>query len=281
MKLIAQSLSPFSAETLAQMQELSRAASTKMLAPHACQLVHGEVNAAWEQWASQQQIDWAWVPERSRLSDIKLLVTDMDSTIITIECIDEIADMLGIKPQVSAITESAMRGEYDFHESLRRRVSLLAGLPATALDQVYHERLRLTPGASHLLAELHQHGVFTYLISGGFTYFTEKLQQRLGFSRTLANQLEFVDGKLTGQVLGPIVDAETKRDQLLATAEELGLNLQSERHRIIAMGDGANDLKMLAEAGFGVAYHAKPIVQQQAQYRLNHVGLDGILYWFG
>ncbi|WP_174873789.1 phosphoserine phosphatase SerB [Vogesella oryzae] len=217
-------------------------------------------------------VDANFVAGERRFADFGLLVSDMDSTLITIECIDEIADMQGLKPQVAAITERSMRGELDFSQSLRERVALLAGLPETALAQVYEQRLQLMPGAQTLLTACREHGVKFMLVSGGFTYFTERLKTELGLDYTYANQLEIVDGKLTGRVLGDIVDGEAKRRLLIAKREELGLRPE----QVIAVGDGANDLAMLAEAGVGVAAHAKPVVRAQAAYRINVSGLDAI-----
>jgi phosphoserine phosphatase len=222
-------------------------------------------------------LDCAWVPAGRQLSDFGLLVMDMDSTLITIECIDEIADMQGLKPQVSAITESAMRGEIDFAESLRRRVSLLEGLDQSALQRVYDERLQLSPGAETLLAAARAAGIKTLLVSGGFTFFTERLKPRLALDYTAANTLEVAAGKLTGRVLGDIVDAQGKADRLNQTRLLLGL----EKQQVIAMGDGANDLKMMAEAGVSIAYRAKPVVRAQASYALNQVGLDGVIPLLG
>ncbi|MFC3533340.1 phosphoserine phosphatase SerB [Vogesella facilis] len=217
-------------------------------------------------------VDANFVDDERRFADFGLLVSDMDSTLITIECIDEIADMQGLKPQVAAITERSMRGELDFTQSLCERVALLAGLPEAALAQVYEQRLQLMPGAQALLAACREHGVKFMLVSGGFTYFTERLQAELNLDYTYANQLEIVDGKLTGRVLGDIVDGEAKRRLLIAKREQLGLRAD----QVIAVGDGANDLAMLAEAGVGVAAHAKPVVRAQAGYRLNVSGLDAI-----
>lgn len=218
-------------------------------------------------------LDCAWVPAARALDDFKLLVMDMDSTLITIECIDEIADMQGLKPQVAAITEAAMRGEIDFAESLRRRVALLEGLDASALQRVYDERLRLSPGAEAMLAAVQAAGLRTLLVSGGFTFFTERLKPRLGLDRTAANTLEIVDGRLTGRVLGAIVDAQGKADWLKRMRTELNLAPA----QVVAIGDGANDLVMMAEAGVSIAYHAKPVVRAQASHALSHVGLEGVM----
>lgn len=222
-------------------------------------------------------LDFAFFEQISRLRDCRILAMDMDSTLVNIECIDEIADMAGRKAEVAAITEAAMRGEItDFSESLRRRVALLQGVPASALDRVYEERLRLNPGAEKLIATTKKHGLKTLLVSGGFTFFTGRLKERLGLDACHANTLAVRDGKLTGEVDGPIVDAEGKARHLQALADELGAGPE----QIIAMGDGANDLKMMALAQFSVAYRAKPVVQEQANYALNVSPLDAVLNWF-
>jgi phosphoserine phosphatase len=209
-------------------------------------------------------------------ADFRLLAMDMDSTLITIECIDEIADMVGVKPQVAAITEAAMRGELDFPGALRRRVALLKGLQVEALDRVYNERLRLSPGAENLLAAARAYGWNTLLVSGGFTYFTDRLRQRLGLDHTLANTLEVIDGRLTGEVLGEIVDASVKATRVKAACEALGC---SPAQAIVA-GDGANDLQMMHIAGLSVAFHAKPVVRREATIAINHSGLDALLLRF-
>lgn len=234
---------------------------------------HPEVEA----YCEANELDCAFVPEDRRLSDFKLFVTDMDSTLITIECIDEIADMQGLKAQVSMITEAAMRGEMDFRESLTRRVALLEGLPEEALARVFDERLQFNPGAEALIAGLKQAGIVTVLVSGGFTYFTNRLQKQLGFDYAVANELEIRGGKLTGKVKGDIVDGEAKRHTLQLVRRHHGFAPET----VIAAGDGANDLPMLHEAGVGIAYHAKPVVRAQATYALNHCGLDGILNLLG
>ena len=225
---------------------------------------------------AQHQLDHAWIPAGRRFADLKLLAMDMDSTLITIECIDEIGGMFGMKEQIATVTAAAMRGEIDFPESLRQRVALLAGLDESALGRVYDEKLRLSPGAETLLAACKRHGVKTLLVSGGFRFFTERLKQRLGLDETLSNTLDIADGKLTGRVLGDIVDAEAKARRFRELAAELG----AAREHTVAIGDGANDLAMMAEAGMSIAYHAKPVVRAKASCALNHCGLDGVLNLF-
>lgn len=226
---------------------------------------------------ARNDCDLNTLPSGFNPEQVKLLVTDMDSTLISIECIDEIADFMEIKPQVAAITEAAMRGEIDFETSLRRRMALLEGLDESALEHVYNERLRLNPGAERMIEGLHQRGIKVALVSGGFTYFTDKLKARLGLDYTLANTLEFSHGKLTGQVHGDIVGAEAKAAFLLQKCQELGIA----PNQAVAMGDGANDLVMMKEAGLSIAYHAKEKVQAQAHCALNHCGLEGVLGLLG
>ncbi|MBW3501720.1 MULTISPECIES: phosphoserine phosphatase SerB [Janthinobacterium] len=223
--------------------------------------------------AQAAQLDATYMMGQRELSEFKLVAMDMDSTLITIECIDEIADMQGLKPQVAAITEAAMRGELDFAASLKQRVALLEGLDASALQRVYDERLKLSPGAEAMLAAVQKAGLKTLLVSGGFTFFTERLKERLGLDYTHANALEIIDGKLTGKVLGGIVDAEEKQRTVERVCAELGITPS----QAIVMGDGANDLKMMGIAGLSVAFRAKPVVRSQADVALNFVGLDGLL----
>ncbi|MBC7756094.1 MAG: phosphoserine phosphatase SerB [Bdellovibrio sp.] len=224
----------------------------------------------------EQGIDCALVPDAQRLNHFGLCVMDMDSTLINIECIDEIADMMGIKPQVAAITEKSMRGELDFASSLKARVALLKGLPETALQQVIDERLQANPGAAQWIAACKLHNIKTMLVSGGFTLFANHVKTMLGLDYAVANTFEIIDGKLTGQILGDIVDAERKADELVKLRDKLGLKAD----QTIAIGDGANDLKMMQVATVGVAYHAKAIVQNQATYALNYSGLDGVINLF-
>lgn len=235
-----------------------------------------ETVAALDAACQAAKLDYTFVMPNQRLSDFKLLAMDMDSTLITIECIDEIADMQGLKPQVAEITEAAMRGEIEFRESLARRVALLNGLDANALQRVYDERLKLSPGAEILIAAAKQAGLKTLLVSGGFTFFTDRIKERLGLDYTHSNRLEINDGKLTGRVIGGVVDAEEKKNTVLRVCREIGASPA----QAIVMGDGANDLAMMGVAGLSVAYRAKPVVRAQADVALNFTGLDGILKLF-
>ncbi len=276
MNLIIQSIHDIAPIHLNRLSGLTTATRIEQIATHAWRLHDAKPHDAVASLCQEHQLDYGFVRPNQRLSDFGLVVMDMDSTLIAIECIDEIADLVHLKPQVSAITEAAMRGEIDFAESLRRRVALLAGLEESALQRVYDERLRLNPGAENLLGELKELGIKTLLVSGGFTFFSERLKQRLGLAYAHANTLEIVNGKLTGKVLGHILDAQGKADSLVRVRDKLGLQPQ----QVIALGDGANDLKMLAQAGVSIAYHAKPIVRSQAMYAFNFVGLDGLLNLF-
>jgi len=229
-----------------------------------------------QQFCAEQHIDCAYVQDHHLLPNFGLCVMDMDSTLISIECIDEIADMVGIKPQVAAITERAMQGELDFAQSLRERVALLKGLSEEDLMRVLNERLKLNPGAKEWIETCKKNNITTLLVSGGFTFFAERVKAMLGLDYAVSNTLEIIDGKLTGRVLGDIVDAQVKANELIKLRDQRGLAAT----QTIAIGDGANDLKMMAAAGAGVAYHAKPVVQAQATYALNYSGLDGVINLF-
>ena len=213
-----------------------------------------------------------------RLRDFKLIALDMDSTLINIECVDEIADAAGRKAEVAAITEAAMRGDIaDYKESLRRRVALLKGVNLQHLEDVYQQRLKLNPGAAELVAACQAAGLKVLLVSGGFTFFTDRIRDRLSIDFTRSNVLEVKDGQLTGRMVdqpwGDICDGAEKRRMLLQTCEQLGI----EASRSIAMGDGANDLPMMGAAGLSVAYHAKPKVRERAMVAIASGGLDRLL----
>ncbi len=225
---------------------------------------------------SRAKLDWGFVEEGRTLGDFALLAMDMDSTLISIECIDEIADFAGRKAEVAAVTAAAMRGEIDWPESLRRRVKALAGLEEGALGRVYAERLTFNKGAEKLLAAAKRNGVKTLLVSGGFTYFTDRVRDKLGFDYAYSNTLVVEGGRLAGSVTGPLVDAHGKAAHVTRLKHELGVA----RARVIAIGDGANDLLMMAQAGTSIAYHAKPVVKEKADYALDYAGLDGVLNLF-
>ena len=262
---------------LARIAQLATPRSTTPLHAHALRCegfeltpaLKAEVDAA----ADAAGVDASFVDAGLTLSDFRMVAMDMDSTLITIECIDEIADMQGLKPRVSAITEAAMRGELDFSESLKRRVALLEGLPVEALERVYEERLRLSMGAQAMLDGVQAAGLKTLLVSGGFTFFTERLQARLKLDYAHANLLEAAGGKLTGRVIGGIVDAGEKKRTVQRVCAELGIAPR----QAIVMGDGANDLEMMGIAGLSVAFRAKAVVRAQASVALNFSGLDGLL----
>ena len=227
--------------------------------------------------AAAHQVDAEIVASDLRLQDFRLAVFDMDSTLITIECVDEIADFAGRKAEVAAITEAAMRGEIaDYDDSLRRRVGLLAGLSVQTLDQVWQERVRLSPGAQTLIGALQQAGLRTLLVSGGFTFFTERLRSQLRLDWARSNLLEMDQGHLTGRLMGPIVNAALKR----RIVEQVCGLMQISPSQAIVVGDGANDLQMMAIAGLSVAYHAKPIVRDETTHAINHCGLDALLNLF-
>lgn len=283
MNITLQGLRPILSHDLEIVQRIASLTNAEKIIPlntYAVRLLHVhcdyELKAVVEAQCYAAQLDVTISPDARTLDDFKLVAMDMDSTLITIECIDEIADMQGLKPQVAEITEAAMRGEIEFCESLTRRVSLLKGLDANALQKVYDERLQLSKGAEAMLTAVKQAGMKTLLVSGGFTFFTDRMKSRLGLDYTHANVLEIEDGKLTGKVVGGIVDAEEKQRTVERVCSEMGIST----NQAIVMGDGANDLKMMHIAGMSVAFRAKPVVRAQADVALNFVGLDGVLNLF-
>ncbi len=258
---------------LRELAKLSKADHIERITGEAFRLKNSSVREHVPEYCAEAKLDFAFVEQSARLSDFGLVAMDMDSTLLAIESIDEIADMHGMKAQVSEITQRSMRGEIVFAESLRQRTALLQGLDEDALQRVYDERVRLSPGAERMLQRMKAAGIKTMVISGGFTFFAERMKARLGLDYAAANTLEIENGRLTGKVLGDIIGSQGKADVMTRVREELGLKPE----QVIAIGDGANDLKMMAAAGVSVAYRAKPIVQQNATYAINHVGLDGVL----
>ena len=224
---------------------------------------------------ADQELDWCLQPVEGRRK--RLLIADMDSTIINVECIDELADFAGVKAEVSAITERAMRGELDFEAALRERVAMLKGLPLEALQRTYDERVRLNPGARTLVQTMTRNGVRCVLVSGGFTFFAIRVAEACGFYAQRANILGEADGVLTGQVGEPILGREAKLAALHRYADALAIPLTA----ALAVGDGANDLAMIEAAGLGVAYRANPIVAARAHAKVDHADLTALLYFQG
>jgi len=227
------------------------------------------------------KLDHAFVEPDWRLRDFRLLAIDMDSTLITIESLDEVAAYAGKGEEVAAITEAAMRGEItDYKESLRRRVAMLAGVDVGLLQRVYEEKLAFSDGAERLVLDCRAAGLRTLLVTGGFTFFTDRMKQRLGFDAVRSNELEVVDGRLTGKVSGSgggeIIDAEGKAQAVRDQCAQMSCATD----RAIVVGDGANDLKMMALAGISVAWRAKPVVREKATFALSYAPLDGVLAWF-
>ena len=275
MNLVIQSTEPLSADHHKTLVALARGSHAAVIDANAIRIADANVaqRADLEVYCSTHQLDYAFVEPGRQLRDFGLVAMDMDSTLITIECIDELADICGLKPQIAAITACAMRGEIDFRDSLTRRIGLLAGLDVAALQRVYDDRLRLSPGAERMLAGFRRAGAKTLLVSGGFTFFTDRLKARLGFDHAVANTLEIVDGKLTGRISGAIVDGSVKAEEF----GRLGSELAGADGLMLAIGDGANDLPMLARANVSIAYHAKPLVRAKATYAIDHCGLDAVL----
>ena len=275
MNLIIQG-SEIESRDLRQLAKLTDASRIEQITHEAFRLCEAQARDGVAEYCEKAKLDFAFVPENLKLADFGLLAMDMDSTLITIECVDELADLWGIKTEVSQITTSSVRGEIEFADSVRRRVALLAGLNEYALQKVYDERLQLSPGADRMLARLKAAGVKTLLITSGFTFFVERLKKRLNLDYTCSNTLEIVNGKLSGKLAGKIIDADAKAVKVEEIRKQLGLK----KEQVIALGDGANDLKMMAQAGVSIAYHAQPIVRRQTTYAINHVGLEGVINLF-
>ncbi|MBL4639909.1 MAG: phosphoserine phosphatase SerB [Kordiimonadaceae bacterium] len=248
---------------------------------HACDLVFNYASVAdavgklTDILDAVEGLDWAIQPAEGRRK--KLLLADMDSTMIPVECIDELADFVGLKEKVSAITEAAMRGELNFEAALTERVALLKGLTKAQLADCYKDRISLMPGAVSLIHTMKANGAYTALVSGGFTYFTSQVGRSIGFDMDHANTLEIEEGVLTGKVVFPICDANTKLETLRTLATERGLSGAD----ILAVGDGANDIPMIEAAGLGVAYHAKPKTQAAASAAVRYGDLTSLLYFQG
>ena len=263
-------------DALGEIVALTGANHVVTLGPGAWRLTRAAEQPGVQPWCAQRDLDFAWVPEERRLADLRLVAMDMDSTLVTIESIDEMGDMLGIRERIADITAQAMRGEIDYAESLRRRVALLAGLEEAALERICEERMHLSPGAEALVRRSRELAIRTLLVSGGFDFFTSRLQQRLGIDEVLSNVLEIEGGRLTGRVLGAIVDGRAKAAKLRAEIHRLGLR----REQALAIGDGANDIPMMSEACISVAYRAKPAVREHATHALDFAPLDGVLNLF-
>lgn len=275
MNLIIQGLEVNNSD-LRALAKLSQAAEIERITGQAFRLTNVIHSKDIADYCTEAELDYAFVNPGLKLSDFRLVAMDMDSTLLAIESIDEIADMHNIKLQVAAITLQTMRGEISFEESLTRRTSLLQGLHRDALQKVYNERVRLNPGAERMLQQAKISGLKTMVISGGFTFFTDRIKTKLGLDYAAANVLEIEDNKLTGKVIGKIIGRQGKAEVLKQVCDRLGLK----HEQIIAIGDGANDLDMMAVAGISIAYHAKPIVKDKATYSINYVGLDGVINLF-
>ena len=275
MNLVLQG-APIARDDLSRLAALTNANHIVSLGDTAVRLTGVAEGAPIEPFCSQHALDFAWVPDERRLADVRLLALDMDSTLVAVESIDEMGGLLGIKDRIATVTAQAMRGEIDYAESLRRRVALLAGLEETALGRILEERMPLSPGAGQLIRRCRENGIRTLLVSGGFSVFAEGLKARLGIDETLSNTLEIANGRLTGRVLGDIVDGQGKARKFLDAMRALGATAA----QTVAVGDGANDVPMLAEAGVSVAWRAKAVVRERATHALDYAGLDGVLNLF-
>ena len=275
MNLVIQGLEVNNSD-LRALAKLARADGIERITGQAFRLTNATYAEDIAEYCADIALDFAFVNSNLKLSDFGLIAMDMDSTLLAIESIDEIADMHNIKPQVAAITQQTMKGEISFEESLIRRTALLRGLHQDALQSVYDERVKLSPGAERMLQQAKISGLKTMVISGGFTFFTDRIKEKLGLDYAAANVLEIENNRLTGKVVGEIIGRQGKAQVLKQVRDELGLQPE----QTIAIGDGANDLGMMAEAGISIAYHAKPIVKDHATYSISHVGLDGIINLF-
>ena len=261
-------------ESIARLTDAKR---IECAVPNVFKLLNAQPHAKLQSMCNEFKLDFAFVPAALNLSYFKLVAMDMDSTLINIETLDEVADYAGLKHEIAAITEQSMNGAVDFAESLRRRVSLLKGLDASALKRVYEERLELNPGAAKFIATLKARGIKTMLVSGGFTFFTERLKERLDLDFAFANELEIVDGKLTGAMIGPLLDPAAKAAKVSAVSALLDI---VQPGRVIAIGDGANDRAMFDAAGTGIGYRPKVVLRPHARYCIDYVGLDGVANLF-
>lgn len=275
MNLIIQGLNVLNSD-LRTLAKLTHADAIEKITAQAFRLTNANQTEELSEYCTEAELDFAFVDAHKKLSDFKLIAMDMDSTLLAIESIDEIADMHNIKPQVAEVTLQTMRGEISFEESLMRRTELLQGVHQDKLQKVFDERVRLSPGAERLLQQAKKHGLKTMVISGGFTFFTDRIKTKLNLDFAAANVLDIENGELTGKVVGKILGREGKAEILKQMQTQLNIN----REQLIAIGDGANDLGMMSEAGVSIAYHAKPIVKQHATYSINYVGLDGIVNLF-
>ncbi len=256
--------------------KLSGADQIERITGQAFRLLNASSDQDITEYCAEAHLDYAFVDPNIQLSDFGLIAMDMDSTLLAIETIDEVADMHQIKSEVAAITLSTMRGDIGFEESITRRTALLKGLHQSALQKVYDERVKLSPGVERMLQHAKKANIKTMVISGGFTFFTDRVKEKLALDFAVANTLGIENEHITGQIVGTIIGSEGKAEVLRHVRDTLGLKPE----HVIAVGDGANDLKMLAEAGTSFAYHAKPVVQEQASYAINHVGLDGLINLF-